>query len=124
MGGGFGSKISRNSLVSCAAILASSKLGKPVKLWVPLQTNMNVVGKRVPCTADYEVGVNNEGIVQYLDCSIYSDLGSEGGNENVMGEVVATVTGSYNIDTWNIKTFTTRSDNATSTWCRAPGEFC
>lgn len=84
--------------------------------------NMNVVGKRVPCTSDYEVGVNNDGVIQYLNCSIYSDLGSEGGNENVLVEVFPTISGSYNADTWNVKTFTTRSDNPTSTWCRAPGK--
>lgn len=121
LGGAYGAKVSRNSLISCAAALASHKLRKPVKLWMPLITNMNVVGKRYPFSMDYEVGVNDKGVIQYLDASLYCDFGVLGGNENIAMECQEVFTSIYNKGNWNVKTFSTRSDNHTGTWCRAPG---
>ncbi|KAF2885005.1 hypothetical protein ILUMI_21179 [Ignelater luminosus] len=121
IGGAYGSKISRNSLVSCAAAIAAYKLQKPVKLQMSLITNMNVIGKRNPCAADYEVGVDEKGSIQYLNISVYSDIGSEGGNEAVISELVYVLTFIYKSDNWNINAYYAKSDNHTATWCRAPG---
>lgn len=84
---------------------------------------MNVIGKRFPFSSDYEVGINDEGVVQYLNTSLYSDLGSEGGNENGSGMIMHDMSTSYKSDIWNIDMFSTRSDNHNGTWCRAPGKI-
>lgn len=88
---------------------------------MPLITNMNVIGKRNPLTMDYEVGVNDKGIIQYLNASLYSDTGSEGGNESVAPFILLCFGNAYNQDPWDVTVYNTRTDNHTATWCRAPG---
>lgn len=123
VGGAYGSKLSRNAIVSTAAALAAYKLDRPVKLWMPLKTNMMVIGKRFPCSANYEVGVDNEGTAQYLNHTFYSDFGSDGGNENVMDDLLNTIRASYDNGTWSINANSTRSDCHTGARARAPGSL-
>ncbi|RZC34943.1 indole-3-acetaldehyde oxidase-like, partial [Asbolus verrucosus] len=120
LGGGFGGKIIRNSLISCAAGIAAYKLQKPVKIWMPFETNMNVIGKRYPVVCNYEVGVSDEGIIQYLNNTFYSDYG-RGGNEPNIPFVLETFLGNYNTDTWHVKAYSTKTDNHPSCYTRAPG---
>lgn len=121
MGGAYGAKISRNGLVTCAAALAAYKLQKPVKLWLPFPTNIEIIGKRCPLTADYEVGVNSEGVIQYLMITMYSDYGSMGGNEDMLAGITDLVLSGYLSDTFKVTPFSVRTDMHTNTWCRAPG---
>lgn len=83
---------------------------------------MNVIGKRYPCTSDYEVGVNEKGVVQYLKNVFYTDFGC-GGNENTISDTIKLFTKNYVSDTFFISANTTKSDNAAGTWCRAPGNI-
>jgi xanthine dehydrogenase/oxidase len=55
IGGGYGSKVSRNSLVSVACALAAQALNRPVRLIMSLESNMEAVGKRADVTVNYEV---------------------------------------------------------------------
>ncbi|XP_044257084.1 indole-3-acetaldehyde oxidase-like isoform X1 [Tribolium madens] len=119
-GGAFGAKISRNGLVSCAAALASWKLRKPVKLSLSLSTNIAVIGKRWPLSTDYEVGVNDKGVIQYLDCTHYSDVGAIS-NEDGTGELLNLFMASYDPDTFHIQMNKAITDTHTNTWARAPG---
>lgn len=88
---------------------------------LPLQTNMKVIGKRFPCSCDYEVGVNEDGVIQYLNNVFYSDYGINGGNDSGVNEILDLFTTNYNSDTWSISANATRTDNHAGTWCRAPG---
>lgn len=83
---------------------------------------MNVIGKRYPCSCDYEVGVNEKGVVQYLKNTFYTDFGC-GGNENTIGDTIKLFTKNYINDTFYISANTTRSDTPAGTWCRAPGNI-
>lgn len=121
IGGGYGGKVTRNAIVTCSAALAAHKLQKPVKFWVPLIDNANVMGKRYGCTADYEVGFNDKGVIQYLNTDIYTDYGYAGGNEYINEELVLTFTGTYDSSTWAINSYRAQPDVPTGTWCRAPG---
>ncbi|KAK4872289.1 hypothetical protein RN001_016413 [Aquatica leii] len=121
LGGAYGSKISRSGLTACAASLAAYKLQKPVKMWLPFTTNMNVIGKRCPVSMDYEVQVDEKGCIQMLDASIYTDMGSFGGNENLSKEILHFFLYDFNNDTWNVKMYSAKTDTPTNTWCRAPG---
>ena len=46
LGGGFGSKIDRNHLVSVPCALAAHVMNAPVKIALDLNTNMKMIGKR------------------------------------------------------------------------------
>jgi xanthine dehydrogenase/oxidase len=120
LGGAFGAKISRNSLVSCAAALAAFKLKKPVKIWMPFETNMNVIGKRYPVVCNYEIGVDKGGNIQYVDNTVYSDYGA-GGNEPNIPYLLDTYLTTYNTETWQVKAYSTFTNNPASAYTRAPG---
>ncbi|KAJ8967052.1 hypothetical protein NQ317_000044 [Molorchus minor] len=122
LGGGFGAKISRNALISTAAALAAHKLRKPVKLWMPMEKNMSVIGKRSPMYVKYEVGVNEKGAIQYLDAEIYTDIGA-GGNEAVLMTLFISnqVPNCYDVDTWKYTLYNVNTDTPANTWNRAPG---
>lgn len=121
LGGGFGGKIARNGLVTVAASLAAFKLNKPVKMWLTLQKNMTVIGKRFPLYVNYEVGTNDTGVIQYLDANLYSDFGI-GGNETIEKEIIDIFPNIYNSDTWNYSTFTVSTDTHANCWTRGPGK--
>ena len=70
LGGSYGAKISRSAYVSGATALASEKLRNPVRMWMNYSSNMEMMGKRMPCFVDYKVAVNKNGAIQYLQESI------------------------------------------------------
>lgn len=59
-GGGYGAKLGRSALVATACAVAANNRKAPVRMVMPLETNMEAVGKRFPMYAKYEVG-------KYLD---------------------------------------------------------
>lgn len=123
LGGAFGAKISRNTICSNAALLACYKLGKPVKMWLPLHVNMQIVGKRLPCSVNYEAGLNAQGKIQYMNMEFYSDYGV-GCNEPVTYFAYdAMLKQTYDLATWNVGIYSVRTDTPAGTWCRAPGIY-
>lgn len=122
LGGGFGAKILRNTMVSTAAALAAYKLKKPVKMWIPLKKNMTVIGKRYPFYATYEVGVNDKGVIQYLKADLYSDYGV-GGNELVEILLRNMFENCYDISRWSFSTYLVNTDTHANCFTRAPGKY-
>ena len=55
LGGSYGAKISLPNQLVTAAAVAANKLGKPVRLWLPLEDNMKLFGKRNTYVFDYKV---------------------------------------------------------------------
>nr|XP_023019888.1 xanthine dehydrogenase-like [Leptinotarsa decemlineata] len=119
LGGAFGAKIVRNAMIAGAAALASFKLKKPVKIWLPFETNMRIVGKRSPLYSDYEVATNAKGVIQNMKNMIYADHG-QGGNEDTMFllfEIMAT----YNTETWYENSSYVSTNMPSSCYTRSPG---
>ncbi|VEN35588.1 unnamed protein product [Callosobruchus maculatus] len=120
LGGGFGGKVSRPAMLSTAAALAAYKLRRPVKIWLPFITNMNVMGKRYPLLCKYEVAVNAQGVIQYLKADLYSDFGV-GGNDTIDNILVDSFQNTYVTDTWSFSTYQVTTDTHANTWTRSPG---
>lgn len=55
VGGAFGGKISRNAQAATACALVAKKLNVPCRFILPMQTNMSMIGKRLPSQCEYEV---------------------------------------------------------------------
>lgn len=55
LGGGYGGKASRSSLIACASALVTHKLNRNATLTMPLVHNMRAIGKRSNCQFTYEV---------------------------------------------------------------------
>lgn len=112
----------RGVFVSTAAALAAYKLQKPVKMILPFETNMKVIGKRFPCYVEYEVGVNDKGVFQYMNADLYTDYGI-GGNEPVDEVLIPLFENCYDYSTWNFSTNSIRTDTPANAYTRAPGEL-
>lgn len=55
LGGGFGAKISKATLIATACAVAAHVTNKPVRIVLDLETNMTMIGKRLPYLLKYEV---------------------------------------------------------------------
>ncbi|XP_072939910.1 xanthine dehydrogenase-like [Epargyreus clarus] len=119
VGGGYGGKISRSMQIACSAALVSHLLGKSCRFILPLETNMKVVGKRIPTCCDFEVGVNNDGEIQYLKNSFYQDNGNSS-NETVSPMTVEHFKNCYDSRRWKVEANSVITDTPSNTWCRAP----
>ncbi|XP_069693946.1 uncharacterized protein [Periplaneta americana] len=120
IGGGYGSKISRNSLISTACALATHVLNRPVRLIMPLEANMESIGKRNEVSCDYEVGTDDDGKVLYLKADVYENAGSSW-NEKVVPDTISFMGSCYDTSSWKVKGFGVLTDIPSATWCRAPG---
>ncbi|CAH0726755.1 unnamed protein product, partial [Brenthis ino] len=119
VGGGYGGKGSRSALAACACALVARRLGRATALVLPLADNMEAVGKRPACYFEYELGVNEEGVIQYADVKYYSDCGISF-NDTSAPDVAATIARYYDTARWDVRGHSVLTDKASTTWCRAP----
>ncbi|CAK1583031.1 unnamed protein product [Parnassius mnemosyne] len=119
VGGAYGGKASRSSLVACACALAASTLQRPASLVLPLRHNMAAIGKRSACDVQYEVGVNDDGLIQYLNLTYYSDCGCSY-NDTPGSFIAASIQNLYDSTRYNITGYSVLTDKPSNTWCRAP----
>ncbi|XP_045536781.1 indole-3-acetaldehyde oxidase [Papilio machaon] len=120
IGGGFGGKISRNVQVSTACALVAKKMDLPCRFILPIETNLTIAGRRLPCQCVYEVGVDDNGKIQYLDATIVEDDGCSH-NENILSYTAEGFPNCYVTDTWKLKTGSVLTDLPSNTFARAPG---
>lgn len=76
MGGGFGGKETRSTVVSTAVALAAYKTGRPVRCMLDRDEDMLITGGRHPFLARYKVGFMKTGIIVALEVNHYSNAGN------------------------------------------------
>ncbi|KOB76483.1 Aldehyde oxidase AOX1 [Operophtera brumata] len=103
VGGAYGGKISRSAQIACAAALVTHLLGKTCRLIMPLTTNMKTIGKRIGTNCSFEIGVDKEGVIQYLKNDIYQDAGCSY-NEALSALILKPFQNCYDAKRWQIKT--------------------
>ena len=74
LGGAYGAKVVLTLHVVSAAAVAANKLNRPIRLWMNLEDNMRMLGKRNFYLMDYRMGLTTGKIVG-LESSIYSNSG-------------------------------------------------
>ena len=75
MGGGFGGKESQSAIFACIASVAAQKLNCAVKLRLDRDDDMMITGKRHGFNFDYDVGYNDEGLIQAVDIEMIAQAG-------------------------------------------------
>ncbi len=75
MGGGFGGKETQANPYAAIAALAAWRCGRPVRIKLLRELDMQLTGKRHPFHARYEVGFDAEGMLQALKVQLYADGG-------------------------------------------------
>ncbi|XP_068165396.1 xanthine dehydrogenase/oxidase [Antennarius striatus] len=76
MGGGFGGKESRSTILSTVAAVAANKLKRPVRCMLDRDEDMLITGGRHPFYGKYKVGFLNSGKVVALDVTYYANAGN------------------------------------------------
>lgn len=122
IGGAYGAKISRNAQIACACALVCHKLNRPARFVMTIESNMQSVGKRIMTHNDYEIGVNDEGVIQYLDAKFWCNTGCSF-NEPTAWVISHHLANCYATDTWTINGYEVRTDIPSNTYCRAPGSL-
>ncbi|XP_049767938.1 uncharacterized protein LOC126101302 [Schistocerca cancellata] len=120
LGGAYGAKVSRNMLVSTACALAAHLQNRPVRFILPLERNMESIGKRHDCAMDYEVGVEDDGTIMYLEANTYHNIG-DSLNDHPVLFTLANLPNCYDTSTWKVTASVVFTDIPSNTWCRAPG---
>lgn len=120
LGGGYGAKISRANMVACACALVSFKMNRPARMILTIEDNMRAVGKRYSNNQEYEIGVDDDGLIQYLNTKFWTNYGCSFNEDNGMVTVMH-LPNCYDSSTWNSESYAVRTDIPSNTYCRAPG---
>ncbi|BES97396.1 Molybdopterin-Hypothetical protein domain of aldehyde dehydrogenase [Nesidiocoris tenuis] len=120
VGGGYGAKLTRCNHVAVVTALCAYLSRKPVKIVLQMENNMKWAGKRFPVLSDYEVGVDDNGEIQYLNASLWQDNGYCP-NDSAIGGTINSVSNIYDSSTWKLTGYEVTTDTPSNTWCRAPG---
>ncbi|HSX58736.1 MAG TPA: xanthine dehydrogenase molybdopterin binding subunit [Tahibacter sp.] len=75
MGGGFGGKETQANPSAAIAALAAWTTGRPVRIKLSRQLDMQMTGKRHPFFARYEAGFDDDGVLHALRVALYADGG-------------------------------------------------
>lgn len=75
VGGGFGGKETKASLLAIPVAIAAYKLKKPVRAVLDRDEDMQVSGYRHPCLIKYKVGFTEDGKVTGAKFEIYVNAG-------------------------------------------------
>jgi len=98
MGGGFGGKETRTTIVSSGVALAAHRLKRPVKINLDRDVDMWITGTRHPFIGRYKVGADPDGKLRALEVKLYSNAGySMDLSEPVMGRALFHIDGCYKI---------------------------
>lgn len=76
MGGAFGGKESQATIIAAIAALLAHHAGKPVKLRLPREVDMEATGKRHPFRVRWEAGFDADGRIAGLDMEFAADCGN------------------------------------------------
>ncbi|XP_041981246.1 xanthine dehydrogenase/oxidase-like [Aricia agestis] len=119
-GGAYGYKLSRTGMLSTMSNLVAHKLNRPCRFITPIQVQMRAIGKRMQSSTNYEVGVNQDGMIQYINYDIFEDNGCIV-NELLINLATDTYYNCYDKRRWNYTSYNAITDTPSNTWFRAPG---
>ncbi|XP_031619418.1 xanthine dehydrogenase-like isoform X2 [Contarinia nasturtii] len=121
VGGAYGSKIARSSLVACACALACYLTNRPVRFVMTIEAMMSICGKRYPCANKYELALDPKtGKIRRLTNFYIEDYGyslNEMNDESVLQAFLL----SYVSKRWKYSGKPLLTNTNISNWCRAPG---
>ncbi|XP_035702304.1 xanthine dehydrogenase/oxidase isoform X3 [Folsomia candida] len=120
IGGGFGGKITQPAHIAAAAAVAATTVRHPVRIALDIETNMKMLGRRLPFYMKYEVGFNDVGKIGSLKTEIFCDAGFSGNESNSLFAVIH-LQNAYKALGWEVKPGFVMTNTASNTSVRAPG---
>ncbi|KAF0046337.1 hypothetical protein F2P81_002866 [Scophthalmus maximus] len=122
MGGGFGGKESRSTVLSTVVAVAANKLKRPVRCMLDRDEDMLVTGGRHPFYGKYKVGFLTSGRVVALDVSYFSNCGnSQDLSLSVLERALFHMENSYSVENIRGRGFCCRTNLPSNTAFRGFG---
>uniref|UniRef100_A0A3P9KBT9 Xanthine dehydrogenase/oxidase n=1 Tax=Oryzias latipes TaxID=8090 RepID=A0A3P9KBT9_ORYLA len=122
LGGGFGGKESRSTVLSTVVAVAANKLGRPIRCMLDRDEDMLITGGRHPFFGKYKVGFLNSGKVVALDVTYYSNAGNSMDlSLSIMERALFHMENSYSIPNVRGRGFLCRTDLPSNTAFRGFG---
>lgn len=123
MGGGFGGKLMKSLHTVCAASVAATKMGQPVKLLVDRNTETAMAGGRLPMFFKYDVGFDDAGKITAVKVLCYADEGQGDGAAGFSGRIaVQNMEQIYGLANMDLESFLCTTNKPGNTAIRGPGE--
>ncbi|KAF5880057.1 aldehyde oxidase 1-like, partial [Clarias magur] len=98
IGGAFGGKVTKTSMLACITAVAAWKTERPVRCVLERGEDMLITGGRHPVLGRYKVGFMNDGRITSADVHYYSNAGSSPDESiMVMEKILLHMDNSYNI---------------------------
>jgi len=122
MGGGFGGKESQSAIFACIASIAAYRLKCPVKLRLDRDDDMMVTGKRHGFHYEYEVGFDDDGLMQAVSIEMAAQAGfSADLTGPVVTRAVCHLDNAYYINDVAIDAFSAKTNSQSNTAFRGFG---
>lgn len=75
MGGGFGGKETQAAGPACLCAVIAHLTGRPTKMRLPRMDDMSMTGKRHPFYVEYDVGFDDDGLLQGIEMDLAGNCG-------------------------------------------------
>ena len=122
MGGGFGGKESQSAIFACIASVAAYRLKCPVKLRLDRDDDMMATGKRHGFHYEYEVGFDDDGLMQAVSIEMAAQSGfSADLTGPVVTRAVCHLDNAYYINDVAIDAFSAKTNSQSNTAFRGFG---
>ncbi|HAP57023.1 MAG TPA: hypothetical protein DD633_08190 [Sphaerochaeta sp.] len=120
LGGGFGGK--GDATIQPLAALAAHRLNRPVKITLSRRESLSMSTKKHPYRLQYEIGLNSEGLLRYVDADILSDGGPYANlSPRVIDQSCIFAVGPYRIAAGRVRGRCVRTNNVLSSAMRGFG---
>ncbi|CAH1637091.1 unnamed protein product [Spodoptera littoralis] len=120
VGGSYGIKLTRNIQAAVACGLVVLKLNRTCRFIQSLTSTTRSLGKKLPNTTNYEIGVNNNGVIQYNNYDLYMDNGHIV-NSQFNFLVINSYNNCYDKSRWKLRCYNATTDVPKNDWLRAIG---
>jgi len=122
MGGGFGGKESQSAIFACIASIAAKHLNRPVKIRLDRDDDMMITGKRHGFHFEYNIGYNDEGLIQAVDIDMAAQAGfSADLTGPVVTRAVCHLDNAYYLSDVSINAFSCKTNTQSNTAFRGFG---
>lgn len=122
MGGGFGGKESQSAIFACIASIAAKHLNRPVKMRLDRDDDMIITGKRHGFHFDYQIGYNDDGLIQAVDIDMAAQAGfSADLTGPVVTRAVCHLDNAYYLNDVSINAFSCKTNTQSNTAFRGFG---
>lgn len=120
IGGSYGTKITRGTLIACACAIGCHLTNRPIRFVMTIESNMSTIGKRYATHCEYDVKFDSSGKIQRLNNLYAQDAGCSF-NEPVDFFLKNGLPNCYTTDTWTFRSQAIQTDSPSNTFARAPG---